>query len=137
MTYDLGRVRAMLEDELLSRGVRTCSIVGHAGGALRALSLALQGRVRVEAMVLLGALAGFDEAVRAQYRQIAAALRRGEDLRPLCRNTWTTPEFARHHPDQLEEIVAAMDACPATVLADELRAFAEARDLRPMLGALT
>jgi len=131
--YELERVREMIEEELLSRGVTACSIVGHSGGTYRALSMALSGRFRVEAMVLLGAVAGFDETGREQYRQLSAAARAGADLRPIYDNA-VAPEFAKRHPERVRMIVDALDACPPDVLADELGAFANAADLRPLMG---
>jgi 3-oxoadipate enol-lactonase len=133
--YDLGRVREMIEDELLSRGVRSCAVVGHSGGTYRAFMMALAGRIRVEAMVLLGALAGLDETGRNQYRQLSAAVRAGAvDLGALYTETAVGPGFAKRHPERMREILTALDACPSVVLADEFGAFAESTDLRQELG---
>jgi len=129
-------VRERIELELEARGVRSCAIVAHSGGTYRALCLALAGRIRVEAMVLVGAVAGFDEASRAQYEQLSVAVRGGADLRPMYRETATAPGFAARHPERMDEILSAVDACPPAVLADEFHAFAVGEDLRPRLGAI-
>jgi pimeloyl-ACP methyl ester carboxylesterase len=130
-------VRERIESELAARGVRSCVIVGHSGGTYRALAVALAGQVHVEAMVLLGAVAGFDDALRAQYEGLSVAVRGGADLRPMYRETATAPGFAARHPERMAEILSAVDACTAAVLADEFKAFASGEDLRPRLGDIT
>jgi magnesium chelatase accessory protein len=135
--YRLERVNELLEEALLERGVRELSVVGHSAGAYRALALAFSRRVRVRRLVLLGAIAGLDEATRAQFHGFASLLRGPPvDLRPIWLQRSFAPGFAEGHPAEAADALRVLAEAAPAILAAELDALAESEDLRPRLRAL-
>jgi 3-oxoadipate enol-lactonase len=134
--YTLARVEDLLVGELLARGVHELSVVGHSGGAYRALSLATSRRVRVERVVAVSGLAGYGDDVRAGFRQLATMIRAGSDLGPLWLSRMAGPLFAERFAGDVADVMAWLTAAPRDVLAAELDAFAVAEDLRPRLREL-
>lgn len=134
-TYSLAGVEELLERELGARGISELAVVGHSAGAYRALSLALSGRVRVERVVSLSGVAGYDDDVRAGFRQFAAMVRDGVDLRAIWLPRMAGPRLT--DAGDVADVMAWRTATSPAVLSAELAAFAEAEDLRPRLRNLT
>ncbi len=135
-TYTVARVTELIERELTARGVDEAAIVGHSAGAYRAFALALSGRIRVTDLVSLSGVAGYDPALCATFRELARSFRAGCDLRATWLELMAGPSFVAEHPEQAAEVLRWLDAAPASVLADEYDAFADAEDLRPRLRQL-
>lgn len=134
--YDFVRVNALLEDELLARDVRECEVVGHSAGVYRALLLALGTRVRVNALVSLGGLAGVDAPVRDAFEGMAKQLRGGLQLGPIALDLLTAPGFAERSPESARDVLASIAGASMEVAASEYEGLARAPDLRPRLGEL-
>jgi pimeloyl-ACP methyl ester carboxylesterase len=134
--YAVEAAQEAIEASLLDAGVRECAVVGFSAGAYRALALALAGRVAVTRVFLLSAMAGFSAEESAGFHQLAAAVRAGQDLGAMVAPRFLSPAFAAAHPEALRAVEGWLDAAPAEVLAGELDAFADARDLVPSLSAL-
>jgi 3-oxoadipate enol-lactonase len=135
--YSLHRVQALLEDHLLGLGVHELSVVGFSAGAYRALALAFSSRVRVRHVASIAGFAGLDDPLRAAYRRLAPAVGDGtHDLRPGWLARIAGPDFAKRHPDDVEDVMAWLGCASRSVLAAELAAFAECDDLRPRLSEL-
>lgn len=127
---------AALENALLARGVEQAALVGHSGGAYRALGLAVSKRVQVTRLVLLGATPGPLENERAGWHGFAAALRDGADLSEMFAARMLPAPARAAHPEWVEKVKGWLRAVPPQTLADELAAFGDAADLRPRLSAL-
>jgi pimeloyl-ACP methyl ester carboxylesterase len=134
--YTLDAAQAAIEDTLLAAGVGECAVVGFSGGAYRALALALGTRVKVTRVFCLAGLASLAPEEAAGFRQFAAAVRAGQDLRPIAGPRFLSPAFAKAHPEAVTAVEAWLSAAPPAVIASELDGFADARDLLPALGAL-
>lgn len=135
--YSFERVRTMLEDLLVGRGIRECALVGHSAGAYRAIGLALGStRVRATHLVTLGGIAGFDPEVRAAFHQFADLARQGFDFRPMWLGRMAAPGFAERFPQHVAEVMSWIDAAPRAALAAELDALADGADYRPRLAEL-
>jgi len=134
--YSVEAAHAAVEATLLAQGVRRCAIVGFSAGAYRALALAIRGVLDVTHVFSLAGLSGLDTEEATGFRGFAAALRAGQDLRPLAAPRFFSAAFASAHPEAVRAAEGWQDAAPAEVIASELDAFAEARDLTPSLSAL-
>ncbi len=136
--YTFPLVQAMLEDDLLRRGITRPVVVGYSGGAYRALALAFSSRVAVAGVVSLAGLAGLDPEARAGFRAQAGLLRRDGvgDFRASWLARMAAPGFANGHPAEAEDILSWLDCTSARSLAEELDAIASAEDLRPLLAGL-
>lgn len=133
-SWDLGKLHAAIEDALLARGIERASIVGFSGGAYHALALACRARVRVDAVVSLAGLLGLSPEEKDGFRQFAAGVLAGADLKPLA-----GPRFLSAHARTPENVAAVekwLDATPRENLAAELLAFVEADDLTAKIRAL-
>jgi pimeloyl-ACP methyl ester carboxylesterase len=134
--YSLEAAHEAVEATLRGAGVTSCAIVGFSGGAYRALALACRGNVEVTQVLSLGGLASLEPAEKAGFHQFAAALRAGQDLRPLAGPRFLSPAFATAHPEAVKAVEAWLEAAPKDVIAGELDAFADADDLGPRLSQL-
>jgi len=134
--YSVDRCRELIEEALAAQGVHEATLVGFSGGAWHAIGLALRGKLRVQKLVLLAGLAGFDPEHQAAFRGFADALRSGQDLRPVAPQQFLAADFAAAHPDAVAGVTSWIDAIAPADLAAELDAAAEAPDQRPCLGEL-
>jgi pimeloyl-ACP methyl ester carboxylesterase len=134
--YTLEAAEASIAATLLAGGVKECAVVGFSGGAYRALSLALGRRIAVTRVFCLSGLAGLAPEEATGFRQFAAAVRAGQDLRPLAAPRFLSPAFAASHPEAVRAVGDWLSAASTEVIAGELEAFADAKDLAPSLGAL-
>jgi pimeloyl-ACP methyl ester carboxylesterase len=133
---DLERVRALLEDALVARGISELAVVGYSLGSYRAIQLAVSARVRVTHLVCLAGLSGLDPEGRSEFRRAAAMLRDGFDFRPIWLARMTAPGFAETHEREAAEVMAWLDCAPRDVIIGEIEAIAEAPDLSAALGVL-
>ena len=123
-------VEATLEDLVDTPVV----LVGHSGGAWRALRLARRGGLDLRGMVLICPSTGIrteDEA--AAMRAFAEALRAGVDLREAARDRWLTE--AEQRDPRADSVVGWLKATPPHSLARELEELAVEPSLRGELGA--
>jgi len=134
--YTLDAARAAVETALLEAGVRECAVVGFSGGAYRALSLALGGRVSVTGVFSLSGFAALTAEESESFHQFASALRAGQDLRALAAPRFLSAAFAAAHPEAVRAVEDWLTAAPGEVIAGELDAFADAPDLTPALASL-
>ena len=134
--HSIAGVRAAIAGMLDTRGVRAAAIVGYSLGTHHALALALEGRIEVPRLALLGPLAGLEAPMRHAYRAFAAAVAAGARLgRPFAE--MALPEaYAAAHPALVAEVAAQADAVSAATYVAELEALAELPDLRPALPRL-
>ncbi|MBA3457601.1 MAG: alpha/beta fold hydrolase, partial [Deltaproteobacteria bacterium] len=82
--------------------VRPHALIGFSSGAYRALDLALQRGIEPDVIVGLGSLASLDEADRALFRTVAAALRQDPSatgLRAIVPDRWLSPAWRAEHPE--------------------------------------
>ena len=138
--YSLAAAEQAIVAMLAGAGVRECALVGFSGGAYRALSLALalaaSNAIAVTALFSISGLAALSPDEATGSRQFAAALRAGQDLRPLAAPRFLSAPFAAAHPGAVRAVEGWLSAAPAGVIAAELDAFANAPDLLPALAAL-
>ncbi len=136
--YTMPRVQALLEAELLSRGIERAIVAGYSGGAYRALALALSSRIRVDAVISIAGFAGLDADSGEAFRGLAQLLRRNgvEGFRASWLARMAGPGFAEKHPAEAGEVLSWLDSTSPPTLASELEAIAAADDLRPLLRSL-
>jgi pimeloyl-ACP methyl ester carboxylesterase len=134
--YDVERSHDLVEEALAARGVVEAHFIGHSGGAYRAFAHATRGAVRPLSVTALGAVSHFPAAAREGFAAFAALLRAGSDVRPLFRDLMLAPR-AREDDACVVEVTSWATASAPSHLADELDAFAAARDLRPELARLS
>lgn len=137
--YVVSEVGAALAADLQRLEVVRPLLVGLSGGAYRVLQLALDHpELAPRGVVQLGPLAGQSEDDRVRFRATADALEAGVDLIEPVRTMMFAPRFAQAYVEDTARIVreAMLGATSTTVVATELRAFADAPDLRPRLGEL-
>jgi pimeloyl-ACP methyl ester carboxylesterase len=133
--YSMRRAQRAVEDTLLAAGVAEADLVGFSAGAYRALSIALDRRIRVGRIVTLGAMYGLDEMLHAPYLGMADALEAGADFGPMMPARMLSATFAAR-ADAAAEVSAWMTAAPREVVAAEMRAMTRAEDLRARLPSL-
>ena len=119
----------LIDEELVSRGIEEVSIIGFSMGAWRALLLALEGKTRVNAIVTLGGVAGYDPEHAVMLLGFAQTLRGSESLRhPQMEEVMTarmlSPESARNNPAAVAAAAGWLDWPNPESLADELEAMA-------------
>jgi 3-oxoadipate enol-lactonase len=132
------RTQAMLEDELLARGIREAAVVGFSAGALRAFSLAFSSRVHINAVVSLGGFAGLDAAERQAHRPTLDALRAGQLTGKALPPLFLSPAYLAGHAQEAHQIEGWMDLIDALSLADEFESITQiAPDFRPRLRELS
>lgn len=134
--YSFEAVNALLEAALAERGVSSAVLVGYSFGASRALQLALRRRLAVRAVVSLAGIADVSEADRLQAAQSVEPLRAGVDLTDLAAARLISEDFARRHPEALQEVRSWMKAAPASVLAAEMDAVSRWENLTPRISAI-
>jgi pimeloyl-[acyl-carrier protein] methyl ester esterase len=120
----------LIDEALISRGIKEVSVIGFSLGAWRALLLALDGKTHVNAIVTLGGIAGLDAEAGAMMQSFAKMLRGAESLRqPHLEETMTTrmlsPESARTNPAAVAAAAGWLDWPNPESLADELEAMAK------------
>lgn len=140
-TNTVARVQAILEDAVLALGIKELAIVGFSFGAYRALSIALNGRLRVTDLVLLGGLPGLDAGDQANMRATAEAIRNLPDFsdpgfRQMVAGRMLTAETLETRPEAVQRVQGWLDATTPAALAEELLSSVQARDLLPHLGNL-
>lgn len=136
----VSRVQTILEDAVLSLGIKELAIVAFSFGAYRALSLALNGRLRVTELVLLSPLASVNAQEAEALRNNAAIFRAhqtfaDDGLRGAFADRMLSPE-ARGQELAVKQVTAWLDLTKPSLLADEWDAMADARDLLPHVGLL-
>lgn len=134
--FALAGVREALEEALRARGIRSVSLLGYSLGGYHALALALERRVTVERIVLLGAVAGLDAPARLQMAALADAVRAGLDIGKAFADLALPPTWAEAHPDVATVLVRRSNECSRETFVAELDAIAALPDLRPRLGEL-
>lgn len=136
----VARVQTLLEETVLSLGIKELAIVGVSFGAYRALSLALGQRLRITDLVLISPIAAIGAAEATALRENAAVLRGQSELRdPGLRGAFTErmlSEEARSRPEAVKQVEGWLEGTTGGVVADDWEAFAEARDLLPHVGLL-
>jgi pimeloyl-ACP methyl ester carboxylesterase len=120
----------IIDEVLISRGIKEVSVIGFSLGAWRAFLLALDGKTKVNAIVTLGGIAGLDAEGAAMMQGFAQALRGTQSLRqPYLEETMTTrmlsPESARNNPVAVAAAMGWLDWPNPESLADELEAMAK------------
>lgn len=136
----VARVQTVLEDAVLSLGIKELAIVGASFGAYRALSLALNGRVRVTDLVLLSPIATIGSEEAEALRRNAQLFRAADTFAdPQLRSAFTdrmlSPE-ARAREAAVQQVTGWLELTKPPLLADEWDSMAEARDLLPHVGVL-
>jgi pimeloyl-ACP methyl ester carboxylesterase len=134
--FSLEGVRVLLEHTLLQRRVRSVALVGYSLGGYHALALALAGRVPVERLALVGAVAGLDAPTRAGPAGFAHAVRAGLDVGQVFAGVALPEAWAAAHPDVAAALVTRANEASRETLVTELDAMGELPDLRPKLGAI-
>ncbi len=119
----------IIDEELISRGIKEVSVIGFSLGAWRAFLLALDGKTRVNAIVSLGGIAGLDPEHAVMMLGFAKTLRGSESLRqPHMEEVMTarmlSPESARNNPTAVAAAAGWLDWPNPESLADELEASA-------------
>ena len=138
--HSFARLYALVEEELLARGVTELAIVGFSLGALHALALAGSRRLRATRVVLLGGFAALDEAGRSARHQLAALVRQpgfalsAPELQALIRDSSFCPS-CRTAPAAAACVSAALAVASPDVLAADWTAAADA-DVRSSLPRL-
>lgn len=133
--YELEKSHQLVEQSLLSAGIRSAHLIGMSGGAYRAFALAIRGDVRAHSVVTLGALTHLREDEAAGLRTYAAMIRDGVDTAAILEERMLSPA-GRQNAAWVADVRAWATACSAETLAGELDAFAAAPDLRPALARL-
>ncbi|MBA3539912.1 MAG: alpha/beta fold hydrolase, partial [Deltaproteobacteria bacterium] len=122
---------------LAANGVtRVRAVAGFSSGAYIALDLVLRELVAADLVVSLGGLATFDDAARTFRRDVARAIRLDpstitRDLDALMPTLMLSPAWRAAHPEDDARAASWLHLTSPHVVADELAALAEARDLRP------
>lgn len=130
--YDYDRVQALLEELILAQE-EPVDVVGFSGSTYRALQLALDRRVRIRRLVLLGAMPGFAE--KEAPLSFVADIRSGAlDIRGQWLARMTSPGFADRNLDAARHILEWIDAAPTSVWCDEFESIVRRPDLLPRLG---
>lgn len=118
------------------------AVVGFSAGAYRAFDLVLRRRVPVKVVIALAGMVTFDDETRAARRQFADMLEAdpqfldSDTARAALRETMLSPAWRAEHPEDDRRVLAWLHLASRAALVAELRALAEARDLRPELGHL-
>ncbi len=128
-----------LHDALASEIARVAGpgawLVGFSSGAYHALALAGDARVAgVFALAGVHGIAGAEEA--AQFRALADAVERGDDLRPVAGLRFLSETFRAAHPEAVAKVERWGEATSRANLAAELRAYASAPSLLEPIAAL-
>lgn len=137
--YVVSEIGAALASDLVRLEVARPLLVGLSGGAYRVLQLALDHpELAPRGVVQLGPFAGQSAEDRERFRGTAEALDAGVDLTEPVRTMMFAPRFAESRREHTARIVreAMLGATSPSIVATELRAFADAPDLRPRLGEL-
>jgi len=133
--YDLDRAHELVEEAVAARGVVRAHLIGHSGGANRALAIATRGKLAVASIVALSPIARFPYEVARGYIELAGGLRGGADLTPMMAELMLSPA-GRTHPDWVAEVQSWAHASRGDDLARELEAFAHSPDLLGAIGRL-
>ncbi len=130
-TVDAGNHRIV--DLLASRGIAEVSLVGVSLGGYRALSLAMDGRIRVDSVVAISAFAGLSDEERSLFRTAAQAVRNGDDLTDLFIGRAITAEARSRLPWLVTRVREWIAALAVNAWPTELEAIAASPDLRARL----
>mgnify|MGYP002619548202 FL=1 len=135
---DMQAVERAIEEACEQRGIESPVLVGCSGGAYRALSIALHGRMSLAGLGLVGGFAGLAPEHRAALRQMADLFEQGHDMSEPLRAAMFSEGFVKREPERAQRYVeATLASAPPRILADDLRAAADAPDLGPRLRPLT
>lgn len=131
----------LIDEELISRGIKEVSVIGFSLGAWRALLLALDGKTKVNAIIALGGVAGLDPEHAVMMLDFAKTLRGSVSLRhPQMEEVMTarmlSPESARNNPAAVAAASGWLDWPNPESLADELEQMAVAMPCYDRLHAL-
>jgi len=107
-------------------------LVGHSFGAYLALLLAVRGNLRLARVVGLAPVAHWSPEEAAQMSHMADAAEAGIDLSPGVLPAWFSEAYRSATPG-LEQLMVRWAASSQSGLVAELRAAAQADDLRPRL----
>ena len=121
-------IEAMLLAALDTRGIEELDVVGYSMGAYRAVSLALSGRVRVGALVLLGPHVGLTAAEAEGMRGFATGLPAGADFTGVLAKRFLSKARAEA-PELARSVETWLGLAPAAVLIEELEDLAAAPSL--------
>jgi pimeloyl-ACP methyl ester carboxylesterase len=135
--WSFSGVRSAIEQSLVDRGIPVVDVLAYSLGTYHALGLALEGRVGVRRLYLLGALPGADPEVQAAFRGYAMMVRQGAELARTFVELALPAAWRRSNLEACEAICAAASRASPATLAVEFDAIAELPDLRPRLGELT
>jgi 3-oxoadipate enol-lactonase len=135
---DLEAVQRAIEEALEGHGIEEPVLIGCSGGAYRALTLALSGRVRLRALGLFGGFAGLAPAHRDGLGQVAEHLEGGHDLREVLAGASFSASFLAREPERARSYVeGTLRSASPQVIADDLRAVVGSADLGAQLRALS
>lgn len=139
--YSLSAVETELCEELARLGVKECAVLGFSMGALRALRLALGGKLQVNRLVLVGGFAELSQPERDGMAQMAQMIRalpsfQGPELRTMFAQRMLSAAHIQSHPQDVPRVQAWLEATTPKVLADELQVSATFEDLTELLPTL-
>ena len=128
--YTLARVHALLEDDLLARGVR----ISPWWATRRARTARWRWRSRRACRCSLrsgaAGFAGVDAAEAGRLPRVRAGPPRTRRRAAIWLARMAGPDLAQRHPDAVADVMSWLDCVPHKALAAELDAFADAADLR-------
>lgn len=132
--FELDTLHAHIEEALRRESEEPWTLVGFSMGSFHALSVALRGRVRVRAVVMLGAFPGVPDELRSSLREGAEAIRTGALPPDVFPERMLSARFLDEHPEARETTLGWLRETTLDVLADELSAVASAPSPLPALG---
>ena len=111
-------------------------LVGMSAGGYRALRVAAQG-IEVRGVCAIAGFAHMPASMRDGLLQSAAALESGADLSAALIGGWFSESFSTSHSARCDEVVGrCLSAAKPSVVAADLRALADAPDLRDDLSSV-
>jgi pimeloyl-ACP methyl ester carboxylesterase len=134
--WTLADLHGAIEATLLERGFGEVALVGFSGGAYHSLALASRGVLRVRRLVSLAGLMTLTAEERAGFRQFAAMIRQGADLRSIAGPRFLSAAFRASHPERVVEVERWLGATTPDNLVAELEAMAASEDLTDRVRAL-
>lgn len=137
IVVEFERQQERLEAVLLPLARGPVHLVGYSLGSYHALALALQGRLEVASLTMLGPWAGADRSVLENFAMLASAAE--EEQLPwvdVFLGNCFSPTFAASHPATVALTRARIKQGSAAALVAELRRFPRMVDLRPRVSEL-
>jgi pimeloyl-ACP methyl ester carboxylesterase len=134
--YTLEALHGGIERALLHASDEPWTLIGFSAGSYHVLSLALRARVRVRALVTLGALPGFSQQLKTELAGLAPAIRAGALPPETFAPRQLSAAFLAAHPEARDAVTTWLAEATLDVLADELAAIVEGPELVPQLAEL-